>query len=134
MSQATTQSVAIANGKRRAAGKAGASVPVRIRTETKEKVDALLARINKDRIGRKVKADDLICFSIDLLTDTHLEQIGAKLLSNKERIEILYRKLAKTKRGLTREEFLGMLLDGGLSGGAGAGGSLAAGEVKQQVS
>jgi len=131
MSQSTSQSVAVANGKRRVAGKAGASVPVRIRTESKEKIDALLARINKDRIGRKVKADDLICFSVDLLTDAHLEQIGAKLLSNKERIEILYRKLAKTKRGLTREEFLGMLLDGTLSVGGGAGGAGAGRKAEQ---
>lgn len=132
MSQVMNRDVAAANGKRRAAGKAGASIPVRIRTESKEKIDALLARVNKDRIGRKVKSDDLICFSIDLLTDAHLDQIGAKLLSNKERLEILYRKLAKTKRGLTREEFLGMLLDGSMNAGLGAAGAVAAPEADQQ--
>jgi hypothetical protein len=47
-----------------------------------------------------------------LLTDEHLQEIGARLLTNKERMEILYSKLSKTKRGLTRDAFLGMLLEG----------------------
>jgi hypothetical protein len=41
-----------------------------------------------------------------------LEEIGARLLTNKERMEILDSKLSKAKRGLSRDEFLGMLLEG----------------------
>jgi hypothetical protein len=51
---------------------------------------------------------------LDLLTDAHLDEISAKLMTNKERVEILYRKLAKTRRGLTKDDFLGMLLEGKL--------------------
>jgi hypothetical protein len=85
---------------------------VRLRAQSRAKLDALVARINKDRAGRRVKPDDLICYSLDLLTDQHLQEIGARLLTNKERIEILFSKLSKTKRGLSRDEFLGMLLEG----------------------
>jgi len=85
---------------------------VRIGAQTRAKLDSLVARINKDREGRRVKPDDLICYSLDLLNDQHLQEIGARLLTNRERIEILYKKLSKTKRGLSRDEFLGMLLEG----------------------
>jgi len=85
---------------------------VRLRAQSRAKLDALVARINEDRAGRRVKPDDLICYSLDLLTEQHLQEIGARLLSNKERIEILYSKLSKTKRGLSRDEFFGMLLEG----------------------
>lgn len=112
MSQSANTDVTNGSEKRRTSSKETASIPVRIRSKTKEKVDAYLARINKDRLGRKVKPDDLICFSLDLLNDAHLEEIGTSLLTNKERVEILYRKLAKTKRGLSKDEFLGMLLEG----------------------
>lgn len=93
---------------------ATASTPIRIKIQSKGKLDALLARVNRDRIGRKVKADDLVCFSLDLLTDAHLDEISTKLMTNKERVEILYRKLAKARRGLTKDDFLGMLLEGKL--------------------
>ena len=92
--------------------KGNASSPVRLRAQSRAKLDALVARINEDRAGRRVKPDDLICYSLDLLTEQHLQEIGARLLSNKERIEILYSKLSKTKRGLSRDEFFGMLLEG----------------------
>jgi hypothetical protein len=112
MNQNSVADVTSAKVKVSKAAKGSASSPVRLRLQSKAKLDALVARVNKDRAGRRVKPDDLICFSLDLLTDEHLQEIGARLLTNKERIEILYSKLSKTKRGLSRDEFLGMLLEG----------------------
>lgn len=112
MNQNSVADVASAKAKVNKAANANASSPVRLRAQSRAKLDALVARINKDRAGRRVKPDDLICYSLDLLTDQHLQEIGARLLTNKERIEILYSKLSKTKRGLSRDEFLGMLLEG----------------------
>lgn len=88
------------------------SSAVRIRHRTKVKLEQLLRQANKDRLGKKVKVDDLIVFAIGLITDQHLADIRSKTLSNKDRMELLYRKLAKEKRGMTRDEFFGMLLDG----------------------
>ena len=51
-------------------------------------------------------------FALGLIDDQHLADICSKTLSNKDRMELLYRKLAKEKRGITRDEFVGMLLDG----------------------
>jgi mevalonate kinase len=88
------------------------SVAVRIRCKTKSKLEHLLRKANKDRLGKKVKIDDLILFALGLITETHLEDICSKTLSNKDRMELLYRKLSKEKRGITRDDFFGMLLDG----------------------
>ena len=90
------------------------SAPVRIRRKTKAKLEHLLRQANKDRVGRKVKVDDLISFSLGLITADHVIEICSKTLSNKDRVELMYRKLSKERRGTTREEFLGMLLDGKL--------------------
>ena len=76
------------------------------------KMDELLKRANKHKLGRKVKTDDLICFSLGLLTDEHLEQICNKTLTNKDRLELLFRRVAKERKGLTRDEFFGLLIDG----------------------
>lgn len=88
------------------------SSPVRIREKTKAKLELLLRQANKDRLGRKVKVDDLMMFALDLITEQHLTEICNKMLSNKDRMELLYRKIAKDKRGITRDEFIGMLLEG----------------------
>jgi len=112
MTQTAVKESTRAGEKRGNSPKVSASVAVRIKARSKDKIESLLAKVNRDRVGRRVKADDLICFSLDLLTDAHLEEISAKLMSNKERIEVLYKKLSKSKRGLSREEFFGMLLEG----------------------
>lgn len=88
------------------------SVAVRIRHKTKGKLEQLVRQPNKDRLGKKVKVDDLIMFALGLINEQHLAEICSKMLSNKDRMELLYRKLAKEKRGITRDEFVGMLLDG----------------------
>jgi hypothetical protein len=90
----------------------GASSPIRVKQSTRSKLDELLRRANKQKLGRKVKTDDLICFSLGLLKEAHLEQLCDKALTNKDRLELLFRKVAKEKRGITRDEFFGMLIDG----------------------
>jgi len=88
------------------------SSAVRIRHNTKVKLEQLLRQANKERLGRKVKVDDLLVFALGLITDQHLAEICNKTLSNKDRMELLYRKLSREKRGITRDEVLGALLDG----------------------
>jgi hypothetical protein len=97
------------------------SAPVRIGHKTKAKLEQLLRQANKDRVGRKVKADDLIALSLGLITDVHIAEICDRTRSNKDRVELLFRKLSKERRGISREEFLGMLLDGTLNGNVGTG-------------
>ena len=116
MSQVNNQNVANGEGKTKQTRRAEATVmPIRIRKKTKSKLELLLRQTNKDRPGRKVKADDLICFSLNLLTEQHLAEICDKMLSNRDRIELLFHQFLKGRRGATREDFLGELIKGRLS-------------------
>ena len=115
MTQKTNPDVTNVSGKVASTKKTPSSMAIRIKSRSKDKIDAMIARVNKDRIGRRVKADDLICFGLNLLKEEHLEEIGTSLLSNKDKVEILFKKVSKEKRGITRDEFFGMLLDGQLS-------------------
>jgi len=92
-----------------------ASAPIRIRTKTKLKLEQLLRQANKDRRGRRVKADDLMSYALELLTEQHLATICEGTLTNKDRVELLFSALSKERRGLTRDEFFGLLLDGSLN-------------------
>jgi hypothetical protein len=75
-------------------------------------LDGLLTRADKNRVGRKIRVDYFVGSSLELLNNEQLKYLKSRLLTNKVRIEILFKKLSKTKRGLSREGFLGMLLEG----------------------
>lgn len=106
--------------------------PVRIGQKTKAKLEQLIKQANKDRLGRKIKADDLIGLGLDLITDTQIAKLCDKTRSNKDRMEMLFRKLSKESRGMSRDAFLGMLLDGALSVGGGATDASGSREVKER--
>ena len=88
-----------------------ASAPIRVKHKTRTKLDQLLRQANKDRMGRRVKADDVIAFALDLVTGEHLASICSATLSNKDRFELLFAKLEE-KKGLSREQFLGLMFEG----------------------
>ena len=88
------------------------SKPVRIKLQTRSKLDELLKRANKNQLGRKVKPDDLICCALDLLDSKHLEEVRDNLLTNRDRFDLLFRQIQKSNRNLNRDQFIGMLLDG----------------------
>ncbi|PIR61177.1 MAG: hypothetical protein COU68_00805 [Candidatus Pacebacteria bacterium CG10_big_fil_rev_8_21_14_0_10_45_6] len=91
------------------------SSPVRIKAKTRSVLDDLLKRANKNHVGRKVKADDVICYALGLVGDDQLAEVSHSALTNKDRLEILYLNAKKEHRSLTRDEFYGRLLDGKLT-------------------
>ncbi len=91
------------------------SAPIRVKQRTKAKLEQLLKQSNKDRVGRSIKADDLIWCGLALINDAHIAEIRDRALSNKDRLELLFQKFSKERRGATREEFLGVLLEGKLT-------------------
>ncbi len=76
-----------------------ASSPIRVRQSSRVKLDDLLRRANKQKLGRKVKSDDLSCFSLGLLTDEHLEQICSKTLTKGDRLELLFSSRCEGEKG-----------------------------------
>ena len=116
MSQINNQNVVNGEGKTKQTRRADATVmPIRIRQKTKSKLELLLRQTNKDRPGRKVKADDLICFSLELLKKQHFAKIRDNLMSHWEPMELAIQQSLKDRLGATREVFLGELLKGRLN-------------------
>ena len=120
MSQINNQNVVNGEGKAKQTRRADATImPIRIRqktkTKSKSKLELLLRQTNKDRPGRKVKADDLICFSLELLKKQHFAKIRDNLMSHWEPMELAIQQSLKDRLGAIREVFLGELLKGRLN-------------------
>jgi hypothetical protein len=91
------------------------TVPVRVKRETKKRLLAELAKVNKKTYGRKVRMDALILRALDSLKDSDISALQESSLSNSDRLEMAYREHAKISGSLTKDEFLGRLLSGKVS-------------------
>jgi hypothetical protein len=115
---ATNKLQSVANGESQVMQKrkgTASSAPIRVKQRTKAKLEQLLKQANKDRVGRSIKADELIWCGLALINDGHITEIRDRALSNKDRMELLFQSFLKERRGETREEFLGALLEGKLT-------------------
>ena len=91
------------------------TTPIRVKRETRKRIAAELARMNKKDFGRKIRPDDLINLALALVTQAHRDQLQSSSLSNADRLEQKYREYVKANPGTTKEQFLGALLDGTVS-------------------
>jgi hypothetical protein len=115
---ATNRALKAANGESQVMQKrkgTASSAPIRVKQRTKAKLEQLLKQTNKDRVGRRIKADDLIWCGLALINDAHIAEIRDNSLSNKDRMELLFQQFLQSRRGATREDFLGELLKGNLN-------------------
>ena len=87
-------------------------VGLRVRRETKKRIQAELAKINKKDFGKKVRCDELIGTALSLLTERHIKELQDASLTNADRLESQYRDYLKTHSGASKDEFLGKLLSG----------------------
>jgi hypothetical protein len=86
---------------------------LRVRRETKKRILAELASLNKKDFGRPVTPDDYVVAAIALLEPKHLEVLRARTLSNKDRLEQKYREYCAEHGKVSKDEYLGVLLSGG---------------------
>lgn len=89
----------------------GTIVSLRIKRETKKRIQAELAKVNKKEFGRKVRCDELIGTALSLLNDQHLKALQDGSMTNADRLEIQYRDYVKKHGVITKDEFLGTILD-----------------------
>jgi len=87
-------------------------VSLRVKWETKKRVQAELAKVNKKDFGKKVRCDELIGTALSLLTDQHLKALQDGSMTNADRLEIQYRDYVKKHGATTKDEFLGTLIGG----------------------
>lgn len=90
----------------------GTIVSLRVKRETKKRIQAELAKVNKKDFGKKVRCDELIGTALSLLTDLHLKALQDGSMTNADRLEIQYRNYVKKHGATTKDEFLGTLIGG----------------------
>jgi hypothetical protein len=95
-------------------GEADSPVAIRVSAATKARLDALLSKVNDKEHGRRVKADTLMAFALDLVSDAHLQSLRDASLSNMDRLEILFQQHRKKRKALTKDQFVGLLISGKL--------------------
>ena len=117
MKQSNERIVTIADGddyKRQA--KSGSSA-IRLKQQTRDDLDLVLTKVNTKELGKKLHPDDVIDYALKLVKDEHISRIRDSSLSNEDRLEIIFRQHQRKKRSLTKDDFVGMLLDGKLNPG-----------------
>lgn len=85
-------------------------VMVRIEKSTLKNVCAFLEELNDGRVGKKIRADKVIAKAVSKLTPEHLEEIAEESLTNADRIEIGYQEYCKSHGEVTKDEYLGTLI------------------------
>ena len=88
------------------------TVGLRVRRETKKRIQAELAKVNKKDFGKKVRCDELIGTALSLLTEQHIKELQNCSMTNADRLEIQYRDYVKKHGATTKDEFLGKILCG----------------------
>ncbi len=86
---------------------------LRVRRETKKRIQSELAALNKKDFGRQITADDYVALAITLVQPAHLQGLRERSLSNKDRLEQKYQEYCAQHGKVSKDEFLGVLLSGG---------------------
>jgi hypothetical protein len=86
------------------------TVSLRVKRETKRRILAELAKVNKKDFGKKVRPDNLIALALSLLTDQHMKSLQEASLTNADRFEQRYRDYIKSHGVTSKDEFLGKIL------------------------
>lgn len=86
------------------------TMPIRVKRETKRRLLADLAKVNKKDFGKKVRLDELLCMLLPLLTDAHIKSLQNNSMSNADRFEIQFREHIKAHGVLSKDEYLGLML------------------------
>ncbi len=91
---------------------AGSLRPVRLQQSTFQKLTDLLAKVNQKEGGKRVRADDVILLALSMVSDSHIVQLRDKSLTNADRVDKAYRDYVVQKGVISKDAFLGLLLDG----------------------
>ena len=94
------------------ASKSSAHASLRVRKETRKRVVADLAKVNRKDFGKKIRTDQYIELAISLVTPEHLVQLQEGSLSNVDRFERDYKAYVAKHGSISKDEYLGKRLSG----------------------
>ena len=86
------------------------SVSLRMKRDTKKRIQSELAKVNKKDFGKKVRCDELIGTALSLLTEQHLKELQDGSMTNADRLELRYREHIRKHGPMTKDAYLGTLL------------------------
>ncbi len=88
------------------------TVALRVKRETKRRIQVELAKVNKKPFGRTIRADALISKGLNRLTEQDILELQDASLSNADRLECRYAEYVKSNGSLSKDAFIGKLLSG----------------------
>jgi len=88
------------------------NVSLRVKRDTKRRLLAELAKVNKKDFGKTVRSDALICLGLSLVNDAHIKSLQEASMTNSDRLEQRYREYCKKHGATSKDEFLGKILTG----------------------
>ena len=86
------------------------TVSLRVKRETRRKIEAELVKANKKELGRKISCDELLLLALSLIQEPHIRTLQDATLTNADRLQRSFRAYCKTNPPVTYDEFLGRLL------------------------
>lgn len=89
------------------------TTPVRLLKTTAKELKRIVVSLNKKPLGKKVRVDEVIVKALSLLENKHIEEIKDSTLSNTDKLELSYREYCKINGQISKDEYLGRLLDRG---------------------
>ena len=85
---------------------------IRVKKETKKKIQLLLLTVNKKDFGRKIKTDNFLAIATSLITQEHILKLQEDSFSNKDRLEMQFKTYQSSNAKVSKDEFIGLLLSG----------------------
>ena len=104
-----------ATEKKSKSAKPSAHAALRVRKETRKRVLADLARINKKDFGKKVHADEYLSLAVSLVQPEHIQKLQEGSLSNADRLERDYREYVAANGHVSKDVYLGKRLSGDIA-------------------
>lgn len=83
---------------------------IRINSENQKRLEKVILLANKKKIGRKIKADQVLSLALDLVNEEHIKKMQGQSLSNEDRKELLRQKWSEIYGAITKDEFTGVML------------------------
>ena len=86
------------------------TVPIRITKATARNIRAIVNKLNKKLIGRKVLVEDVLSKALSLLTDEHLDEVKKSTYSSEDHLNLKHQEYCELNGHISKEKFLELLL------------------------
>lgn len=85
-------------------------VSVRIKESTQTRAASMLKKLNEEKMGRKIRFEDLCDLALSLVTESHLAVLQEQSLSHEDRKEILRQKYVALHGPISKDEWTGFTM------------------------